>query len=287
MRTHFNPLVQAGISLVSVALIVFIVAFTLPQSAQASSILTFHCSVDSIMVTSGGTTLLQVSRQQLTTPLHTAILSGYNQWIASANGVSLWALTSNELQAHWDYDPDGTKVIVSPDSCGQGTTSAGFQFSCTGYGLRVSSWQSELMTLSFDQLAGPLYTAILSNQNQFIASSSGASLWALKSNEFQVHWDNQPNTSKVVVDATLCGVIPAQVLSGQPTTYPTNPAGPTYPTYPTSPTGTTYTTTYVVQHGDNLYRISLRFGRTVAQIAQANGITNYDLIYAGQTLIIP
>lgn len=281
MRTHFNPLIQASISLVSVALIVFTVAFALPHSAQASSILSFQCSVDSIMVTSGGTTLLHVSRQQLTTPLHTAILSGYNQWIASANGVSLWALTSNELQAHWDYDPDGTKVIVSADSCSQGTTSAGFQFTCTGYGLRVSSWQSELMTLSFDQLAGPLYTAILSNQNQYIASSNGASLWALKSNEFQVHWDSQPNTSKVVVDATLCGVIPAQILSGQPTTNPTNP------TYPTTTTYTTYTTTYVVQRGDNLYRISLRFGRTVAQIAQANGITNYDLIYAGQTLIIP
>lgn len=46
-------------------------------------------------------------------------------------------------------------------------------------------------------------------------------------------------------------------------------------------------TTYVVQPGDNLYRISLRFGVSIAAIAQANGITNQNLIFTGQTLQIP
>jgi LysM repeat protein len=44
---------------------------------------------------------------------------------------------------------------------------------------------------------------------------------------------------------------------------------------------------YVVQPGDNLFRISLRFGVPVASIAQANGIANPNLIYVGQVLIIP
>ncbi len=44
---------------------------------------------------------------------------------------------------------------------------------------------------------------------------------------------------------------------------------------------------HVVQRGENLYRISLRYGTTVQAIARANGIRNPNLIYVGQRLIIP
>lgn len=47
------------------------------------------------------------------------------------------------------------------------------------------------------------------------------------------------------------------------------------------------TTTYVVQWGDTMYSIAVRFNTTVQAIATANNITNPNLIYAGQTLIIP
>ncbi|HYO89077.1 MAG TPA: LysM peptidoglycan-binding domain-containing protein [Candidatus Limnocylindrales bacterium] len=47
------------------------------------------------------------------------------------------------------------------------------------------------------------------------------------------------------------------------------------------------TVTYVVQPGDNLFRIALRFNTTVQAIATANNIANPNLIFAGQTLIIP
>jgi len=46
-------------------------------------------------------------------------------------------------------------------------------------------------------------------------------------------------------------------------------------------------TTHVVQRGENLYRISLRYGVTMAAIAQRNNIANYNLIFTGQTLYIP
>ena len=45
--------------------------------------------------------------------------------------------------------------------------------------------------------------------------------------------------------------------------------------------------THVVAAGENLYRISLRYGVSVQTIAQANGIANPNLIYAGQSLTIP
>ncbi|RPJ01825.1 MAG: LysM domain-containing protein [Chloroflexi bacterium] len=45
--------------------------------------------------------------------------------------------------------------------------------------------------------------------------------------------------------------------------------------------------THVVQPGENLYRIALRYGTTWPALAAANGLVNPNLIFVGQTLIIP
>jgi LysM repeat protein len=45
---------------------------------------------------------------------------------------------------------------------------------------------------------------------------------------------------------------------------------------------------YIVQRGDTLFSIARRYGTTVAAIDNANAaITNVNLIYAGQTIVIP
>jgi len=44
---------------------------------------------------------------------------------------------------------------------------------------------------------------------------------------------------------------------------------------------------YIVQRGDTLYQIAERFGTTVAAIMRANNLTNADLIFVGQVLMIP
>lgn len=44
---------------------------------------------------------------------------------------------------------------------------------------------------------------------------------------------------------------------------------------------------YVVQRGDNLFRIALRFGTTVTALSIANNIPNPALIFVGQRLTIP
>ncbi|MFZ1397030.1 MAG: LysM domain-containing protein, partial [Candidatus Promineifilaceae bacterium] len=46
-------------------------------------------------------------------------------------------------------------------------------------------------------------------------------------------------------------------------------------------------TTYIVQAGDNLFRIGLKFGISWVQIAEANGLVNPNLIAAGDELKIP
>jgi LysM repeat protein/uncharacterized protein YvpB len=45
--------------------------------------------------------------------------------------------------------------------------------------------------------------------------------------------------------------------------------------------------THVVQPGENLFRVALRYGVTVDAIMAANSLTNRNLVYAGQVLIIP
>jgi len=44
--------------------------------------------------------------------------------------------------------------------------------------------------------------------------------------------------------------------------------------------------TYVIQFGDTLSAIAYRFGTTSRELARLNGITNPNLIYYGQLLII-
>ncbi|WP_420628452.1 LysM peptidoglycan-binding domain-containing protein [Candidatus Leptofilum sp.] len=46
-------------------------------------------------------------------------------------------------------------------------------------------------------------------------------------------------------------------------------------------------TTYIVQPGDNLFRIGLKFGISWVQIAEANGLVNPNLIKVGDELKIP
>ena len=47
------------------------------------------------------------------------------------------------------------------------------------------------------------------------------------------------------------------------------------------------TTTYMVGYGDTLYSIAVRFCTTVSHLSTLNGISNPDLIYAGQVLVVP
>jgi LysM repeat protein len=45
--------------------------------------------------------------------------------------------------------------------------------------------------------------------------------------------------------------------------------------------------TYSVQSGDTLFKVALKFNVGLSNLAAANGITNYNLVYVGQRLIIP
>jgi len=46
-------------------------------------------------------------------------------------------------------------------------------------------------------------------------------------------------------------------------------------------------TTYVLRPGDNLTRLSEKYGTSVGALLAANGMTNANRIYSGQTIVIP
>ncbi|MBI5961424.1 MAG: LysM peptidoglycan-binding domain-containing protein [Chloroflexi bacterium] len=164
----------------------------------------------------------------------------------------------------------------------QGHPPPGFLFYCTGSGVLVANGGVAVLEATFSQIAGPLQTATRTAKNQLITSAGGISLYAPKSNELQVHYDRNPDGTKLIVKSDICGPIATQAAT-QPNIIP--PA--TVPTITQTTTNMAGRTTYLVQAGDNLYRISLRFNRSMTAIATANGITNLNLIYVGQVLIIP
>lgn len=71
-------------------------------------------------------------------------------------------------------------------------------------------------------------------------------------------------------------VNPNQIFVGQTLKIPTN-----------APPGPAPQFTHVVQPGETLFLISLRYGVSWPAIAQANNITSPYVIYVGQTLVIP
>ncbi len=74
--------------------------------------------------------------------------------------------------------------------------------------------------------------------------------------------------------------LPTQEPTPVPTQQPTPQPSPT-----TAPQGGE--TVYVVQDGDNLFRIALKYNLDYNTLARYNGITNPALIYVGQKIKIP
>lgn len=63
--------------------------------------------------------------------------------------------------------------------------------------------------------------------------------------------------------------------------------GTTQPDQPVAPPPSTGEQVHVVQPGENLFRISLNYGKSVDEVAAYNGISNPHYIYPGQVIRIP
>ncbi|MEL6405173.1 MAG: LysM peptidoglycan-binding domain-containing protein [Chloroflexota bacterium] len=95
-----------------------------------------------------------------------------------------------------------------------------------------------------------------------------------------------PNQILVGQVLSLPGNTPAPAATPVPETETPEPETETAEEVVTEPE-TEESTTYTVQPGDNLYRIALANGVTIGALAEANNITNFNLIFVGQELTIP
>jgi len=87
-----------------------------------------------------------------------------------------------------------------------------------------------------------------------------------------------------------CGVEPTDELEPTPTPglrflMPTPGTPQASPSRPRTPTPESLR--YIVQEGDTLYDIALRYGVEMDDIIEANGITDPNTLRIGQELIIP
>lgn len=104
----------------------------------------------------------------------------------------------------------------------------------------------------------------------------------------------EPGTSEVTTEPTAApesGATPeAPVATEQPATQEpvVTPVPVTETPVDTStPAAVAVPGTHVVQLGENLFRIALRYGISVDELARANNITDVTVISVGQVLIIP
>ncbi len=81
--------------------------------------------------------------------------------------------------------------------------------------------------------------------------------------------------------------VSSELVAGQTLVIPTPDTVVTSPESP--PPGQTESgeIVHIVQPGENLFRISLRYGKTVDEVAAYNGIANPHYIYPGQEIRIP
>jgi len=192
-----------------------------------------------------------------------------------------------------------------------------FSFQC-GTGIIAFSYQgTTTIQVSLAQISGPLSTAIWTQQNQPIVYGNTVSLWALKSNELQIHVNSNPDGTKLVLSSGICGAIPVStsgsVLNQAGVFVQSSGSGQALAYAQVSPSGqvTVFAETigpaqasayaqsvsvpysqggmrmHVVLAGENLFRIALWYHTTVAILAALNNIPDPSLIYVGQVLYIP
>lgn len=201
----------------------------------------------------------------------------------------------------------------------QGPGIAFFSYKCGSSSISFFMHGAPVLQVTFSEIINPLSTALATNQNQPIKSSGEVALWALHSDELQLHQIKDPDLTRFVLPSTICGplystsVISAQALAivqvdgpGQGVAYAQVSANGQVTAFAAvngngnalavaqsaTSSGTPATTTnqakyHIVERGENLFRIALHYGTTVTILAQINNISDPTHIYVGQKIYLP
>jgi hypothetical protein len=192
-----------------------------------------------------------------------------------------------------------------------------FRYQCNTNGIAFFYKENSLFQVRLAQVYGPLSVAVATQQNQPIVLSDPASLWALKSNEFQIHLNADPDGTKLVLNTGICGQISAQPLAvfGQALAYVrltgmgqgiafarVTASGQVLVYAQVSGTGFAFAAAqssgivppvsgpqsgdhiYVVQPGDTLFSIARRYNISVSVLVRLNNLFDPNLIVVGQSI---
>ncbi|MCC8023505.1 MAG: LysM peptidoglycan-binding domain-containing protein, partial [Clostridiales bacterium] len=151
------------------------------------------------------------------------------------------------ISGNVDMDRFTPDVLLDTSSGGSGSSSGGSSGSDSGSGSNSGSASTTYTVKSGDTLTA-------------IAARYGTTVSAL------VSLNNISNPDLIYVGQVL------QIPSSSGSSGSSGSAG---------------ATTYTIRRGDTLSGIAARYGTTVGAIASLNGISNVDLIYAGETIRIP
>lgn len=196
-----------------------------------------------------------------------------------------------------------------------------FSYQCYANGITFLLKGNTLFQASFAQISGPLAAALAGQQNQPIIQSNPASLWALKSNELQIHLNADPDGTKLVINTGVCGQVyvgPANLPGfsgqavafvrvtgmGQAVAYARITATGQIVVYvqvsgtgiafasaqvnnPVLPTYSGSGGVYIVQPGDTLFSIARRYNTTVSVLMRLNHLANANVIVIGQAIRLP
>lgn len=154
----------------------------------------------------------------------------------------------------------------------------------------ITNQGEPLLQINVVELGNAVARAVSSGSAQLIAVRGGVTVYALPTYEIQITDLTPGNFYRFITRADTCGAplsSPGSTTTVAPAPVPAAPA----PVAPVPSYRTRYTDTGVrvhfVQPGENLFRISLRYGVSLSRLAAVNNIGNTHWIYAGQALIIP
>lgn len=191
-----------------------------------------------------------------------------------------------------------------------------FSYECLADSVTFYYQGSSVIHVSEGRTSQALTSAMTTQRNQLIAATSHIGLWALTSNELQIHLHNNTDGTKLVFPAYICGFDPQSrqnptITSSQALAFAQSdgngqavavaivlPTGVVIAYAEVTGPGTALAiaqststdndnTVYVVQSGDTLYSIAQRNNTTVGVLVALNDIENPDQIFAGQRLVLP
>jgi LysM repeat protein len=201
---------------------------------------------------------------------------------------------------------------LSPLSAQNYPGAAYFSYQCNADSISFLYQGNSVINASFSRVSAQLLIATTSQRNRLIAATSEFGLWALSSNELQIHFHRDSEGTKWVVPASVCNfqagstttnnlvysqatALAQSAADGQAVAVAiVMPDGTVIAYVQTVGTAVAYASAqsisgnvYIVQQGDTLYSIAHRYNTTVDTLVALNGLSDANVIYAGQVLQLP